>query len=193
LAGGAGEVSGVVSVAGNAPMGGVTVSVAGGAKPITTQTLTAGAVGSYELAGLTTPGDYTVTFSLAGYISQTVAVSLASSGSATNVDATLPIATGAITGAVTSAAGAPLAGVSVSVTNGQNTQTTTTSTTPPGGYSLAGLAAGSYSVTYSLTGYSSITALVTLTAGQTATEPITLTPTTTGTPATPSTTTASGA
>jgi Carboxypeptidase regulatory-like domain len=189
LAGGAGDVSGLVSSATKAPLGGVTVSVAGGAKPVTTQSLTAGTVGSYELSGLTTPGSYTVTFSLAGYISQTVAVTLTSSGSATNVDATLAVATGTVTGSVTSAAGGPLTGATVSVTNGQSTQSTTSSTSPPGGYSIAGLAAGSYSITYSLTGYISTTALVTVTTGQTATQSVTLTPDPAGTPAAPTTST----
>lgn len=177
MVGGAGQVSGKVSDPTGAALGGVTVSVAGGAKPITTQTLTAGAVGTYELSGLTTPGSYTVTFSMTGYTSQTVPVTLASSGSAAGVDATLPVGTAGITGTVTSSAGSPLTGVKVSVTDGQGIQTTTSSSSPPGGYALSGLAPGTYSVTFSASGYGNVTALVPVTAGQTATQSVVLTPT----------------
>ena len=55
MAGGAGQVSGVVSSSSGAPLGGVTVTLNGGATPLTTQTLTAGEVGSYALSGLVTP------------------------------------------------------------------------------------------------------------------------------------------
>jgi hypothetical protein len=177
MAGGAGDVSGLISSPSGGALGGVTVTVTGGSKSITTQTLTAGNVGTYQLSGLTTPGSYTVTFSLTGYISQTVAVSLASSGSATGVNVTLPLDAGTITGAVTSSAGGALTGVTVSITDGQTVQTTMTSSSPPGGYLVSGLAVGSYAVTFSLAGYSNVTALVPLAAGQTATQSVVLTPT----------------
>ena len=54
-----------------------------------TQTLTGGQVGLYQISGLPTPGDYTLSFSLAGFASETVAVPLVSNGSATGVNVTL--------------------------------------------------------------------------------------------------------
>jgi hypothetical protein len=157
------------------PLGGVTVTVGGGASPVTTQTLTAGSVGTYQLSGLTTPGSYTLTFSLAGYASETVGVTLGSSGSASGVNVSLPVYSGTITGAVSGKSGA-LTGVSVSVTNGVTIRTTVSSSNPPGGYSVSGLAPGSWSVTFSATGYLSETALVVLQPGQTATVPVNLVP-----------------
>ena len=130
-----------------------------------TETLTGGSVGSYLLSGLATPGAYTLTFSLAGYVSQTLGVTLASAGSATAVNVTLPLLNGSITGTVSSASSTPLVGVAVSVTDGATVRTTTTASTPPGGFALTGLPPETYSVTFSATGYVSQTAEVPLAPG----------------------------
>lgn len=167
MAGGAGDVSGTVEAADGTPLGGVTVTVSGTTQPVTTQTLTAGQVGSYQITGLPTPGQFTLTFSLAGYLSETIPVDLASSGSAGGVDATLAPADGAISGTVVSG-GTALSGATVSVTDGGTPLTTTSTSQPPGGFSLSGLPPGQYSVTVSLTGYQTTTVQVAVTAGQTA-------------------------
>jgi hypothetical protein len=144
---------------------------------VTTQTLTAGTVGAYLLSGLATPGSYTVTFTLPGYISQTVAVNLTSSGSAAGVNAVLPSGVGVVTGTVTSSTTSdPLSGVTVSLTDGTAVKTTQTSSSPPGGYTVSGLTPASYSVTFSLPGYQSQTALVQVTPAGTVTQPIALVP-----------------
>jgi hypothetical protein len=176
MAGGAGQVTGTVTSPAGQSLGGVTVTVAGGAAPVTTQTLTAGRVGFYELSGLATPGTYTLTFSLAGYQSQTVGVTLGSSGSASAVNVTLPLLSGAISGTVSGPSG-PLTGVAVSMTNGTlPVRSTVSSSSPPGGFSVTGLSPGHWSVTFSLTGFATQTALVNLQPGQGATVIVTLTP-----------------
>jgi hypothetical protein len=126
------------------------------------------------ISGLTTPGSYALTFSLSGYASQTVGVTLGSSGSASGVDVVLPVFNGSISGTVTSPGVGPLTGVSVSETDGVNAHTTITASSPAGGFTLTGLPPGAYSVTFSLTGYVSQTALVKLAAGQAATIPVSL-------------------
>jgi hypothetical protein len=176
MAGGAGQVTGTVTSPAGQSLGGVNVTVAGGPTPVTTQTLTAGRVGFYELSGLATPGTYTLTFSLAGYQSQTVGVTLGSSGSASAVNVTLPLMSGTISGTVSGPSG-PLAGVAVSMTNGTlPVRSTVSSSSPPGGFSVTGLSPGHWSVTFSLTGFATQTALVNLQPGQAATVLVTLTP-----------------
>lgn len=163
--GGAGQISGVVSSSTGAPLGGATVTVDGGSTAVSTQSLTAGTVGAYSLSGLATPGTYTLTFSVPGYESQTVAVPLASSGSASAVDVRLPPALGTIGGTVTSTTGVPLTGVDVTATDGTTVTTTKTTSQPAGGFLLSGLAPGSYSVTFSFVGYGEQTFLVSLPPG----------------------------
>ena len=176
MAGGAGQVSGAVTSPTGQPLGGVTVTVAGGQVPVTTQTLTAGRVGFYELSGLATPGTYTLTFSLGGFQSETVGVSLTSSGSANDVNVTLPVQSGTISGTVRGPSG-PLTGVVVSMTNGTPpVRSTVSASSPPGGFSVTGLAPGHWSVTFTLTGFAPQTALVDLQPGQTANLPVTLSP-----------------
>ena len=176
LSGGAGQISGEVKSATGAPLGGVAVTVDNVNPKTTTDTLTAGSVGSYLLSGLATPGTYTVTFSLAGYQSQTVSVTLGSSGSATGVAVSLPPEAGTISGTVTSKSGVPLSGVAVAITDGTTVRKTATTSTPAGGFSLGGLQPGNYSVTFSLAGYSDTTVLVDLSAGQTAQASAAMTP-----------------
>jgi hypothetical protein len=176
MAGGAGLVSGTVTSPTGQALGGVTVTVAGGQAPVTTQTLTAGRVGFYELSGLATPGTYTLTFSLGGFQNETVGVDLTSSGSASNVNVTLPIQSGTISGTVKGPSG-PLTGVAVSMTDGTApVRSTVSSSSPPGGFTITGLAPGHWSVTFTLTGFAPLTALVDLQPGQAANVPVTLSP-----------------
>lgn len=197
LVGGTGTVSGLVSgplVPGGAvgALGGVTVTVNGGAAPVTTQTLTAGATGTYVVSGLVTPGTYTVTFARPGYAGQTLPVSLASSGSASGVNATLSLSVGIISGTVScspcpAGLGPVLGGVTVTVTNGTSAdvRSTVTSDTaapsptpssPSVNFVVTGLAAGGYSVTFSLSGFVSQTVFVQLQSGQVATQTVSLAP-----------------
>jgi hypothetical protein len=176
MAGGAGQVTGTVTSQSGQSLGGVTITVAGGGPPVTTQTLTAGRVGFYVLSGLATPGRYTLTFSLAGYESETVGVALGSSGSASAVNVTLPRFSGTINGTVRGPSG-PLTGVTVSVTNGSPPlRSTVTSSSPPGGFSVTGLAPGHWSLTFSLAGFVTETALVDVAPGKALSITINMTP-----------------
>ncbi|MDP9074098.1 MAG: carboxypeptidase-like regulatory domain-containing protein [Actinomycetota bacterium] len=197
MVGGTGSISGLVSGSpspgtGSGPLGGVTVTVNGGAAPVTTTTLTASPPGTYAISGLATPGTYTVTFTKVGYASKTISVVLPSSGPATGQNVTMDLAIGVIAGVVcgvpstptaTAAACPPgsgsvvLPGVTVSVADGKSTDARSTQTagsvatgpTAPGqpvSFALAGVAPGSYSVTFSLTGYQSQTVFVQLAAGE---------------------------
>ena len=177
MVGGTGTISGTVTGADGTALGGVSVTVGGLATPASTQTLTAGRVGAYTISGLPTPGTYAVTFSLAGYTSETVGVTLSSNGLAGNVDVTLHSSLGQISGTVTDAkSGTDLAGVTVSLTNGTSTSQTSTASVPAGGYTLPQLPAGTYSITFSLAGYANQTALVHLQPGQPAVQDIALEP-----------------
>jgi len=177
LVGGSGTISGTVRGPDGAPLGGVTVTVGGVRAPVTTQTLTAGKVGSYTISGLPTPGTYAVSFTLAGYLSKTVGVVLGPNGLATGVDVTLGKSLGQLSGTVTDArTGAPLIGVTVSATDGASSEQTATGRSPAGGYALTQLPAGTYSVTFSYAGYAAETALVHLQPGQRAVQDIALEP-----------------
>ena len=208
LVGGTGTLTGLVSGPSlptfpgqtDGPLGAVTVTVNGGTAPVTTQTLTAGATGTFVVSGLVTPGNYTVTFSKAGYFPKTVPVNLSSSGSASGVNASLPAAVGVISGTVSCvprAAGSPatvadpcpsggiLGGVSVTVNDGNpaDTRSTITSASPANSptpksplvtFALTGLPAGSYSVTFSLSGFAPQTLFLPLAGGQVVNQSVTL-------------------
>jgi hypothetical protein len=167
LAAGVGTIEGKVSGSGGKPLGGVKVTVWSSPRPLVTETLTSGQVGSYVLSGLLVPGTYAVTYSLRGYESETVGVNLVRNGPSRNVDVTLPLATGVVSGVVTSAStGKGLPGVTVSATDGARHFQTFTTSSPAGHYQLAQLAPGSYTISYSLDGYEPKTALVHIRPGQ---------------------------
>ena len=182
LVGGTGTIRGRVADPGGQGLGDVTIAVLGAPDSVATKSLTTrDAPGTYLVTGLPTPGRYTLTFSLTGYTSQTVAVTLASSGSASGIDVILAPSLGCVGGHITgSDPGNPaLASVAVTLTDGAHVHKTKTASagsgggqvcgaTGPGGagaYLLTDLPAGVYSVTYDLAGYASQTASVTIVAG----------------------------
>jgi hypothetical protein len=174
IQGGTGTVSGrVVDTAGNG-VGGATIAVGGGASAASTTTLTSGSVGTFVLAGLPAPGAYTLTVTMAGYAAQTVPVTLSGAGAPPTVSITLPTSAGSLLGIarLCDAQGdtcAAALGATVSATNGTQTFTTTTTASGtsngPGGYTIGGLAPGTYAVTVTAAGYGQLTALATITAG----------------------------
>ena len=166
LVGGSGTVAGVVrDPTGNA-VGGVTVRAASGDFSLSTQTLTGGAVGTYSLAGLKTPGTYTVSFEYAGYGTETRLLQLDTAGSAANFDVILSPSVGSIGGAL-KVSGVETGGVAVTVTDGATTHTTSTASSPAGAYQIAGLAPGSYTVSFEIPGRQLHTVLVSVVAGRT--------------------------
>jgi hypothetical protein len=165
MVGGAGAISGRVTSPNGRPLGGVTVTVGGLPTQVEALTLTAGLVGSYDLTGLPTPGTFALTFSLTGYISDTIAVTLGPRASAHGVDVSLRPALGAIVGAVDDAKShSGLAGVRVTFTDGSHVMQTYTGSA--GHYLLAQLAPGAYTGTFYTAGYQAQTVLVHLGAGQ---------------------------
>ncbi|MDT4946372.1 MAG: hypothetical protein QOH14_3105 [Pseudonocardiales bacterium] len=180
LAAGTGSVTGrLVDAAGNG-LGGATVTVGGatsstsgataGTAPTTT-TLTSGSVGSFAINGLTAPGAYTLTFTLAGYSPASVPVTLKDNGAPPNVLVTLTTQLGSISGTVSAPGGAAQIGATITATNGHRSWTATSSAAggalPSGGYLISGLEPGTYSVTVTAPGRSQQTAMVTVVAGRT--------------------------
>ena len=176
LASGSGTITGLLTDATGAGLGGATVTVGGGVNPVTTTTLTEGTVGQYTLTGLPDPGTYTVTFTLAGYADQTVPLTLPAT-SATLPTVAMQKSGGSIGGVVRDADG-PVSGVAVVATDGVKTWPVT-STDASGGfaagsYVIAGLPPGVYTVTATSEAGSSTTALVEVTAGGSVTQNFTV-------------------
>lgn len=175
LVGGTGTASGTVVDSDGKGLGGVTVTVGGIAQAVSTTTLTSGAVGSFVLAGLPTPGSYTLTFSLPSYQSQTVPVVLDGDNPAGKVQVTLTRSDGSITGVVDDPEGQPNVGATVTVTDGKTVRTTTSVNSPGvGSYLVGDLPPGAYSVTVSRDGFTAQTALVYVGAGQQVTQNLAL-------------------
>lgn len=177
MAGGTGTVTGRVTGPDGAGIGDVTVTVSGGPSSAGTTTLTAGEVGGYRLTGLPSPARYTLTFSAPGFRSETIGVELTGRGSATGVDVSLVRSVGSISGTIRDASsGTPLAAVTIDATEGVDVRTARSASSPPGRYTVTNLAAGAWSLTFSLDGYWPQTVLVDLAPGQTPTVDVQLTP-----------------
>jgi hypothetical protein len=187
LVAGTGSVTGVLLGPDGKGLGGVTVVVGGSVQTggavdtdslPTTTTLTEDAVGTFSISGLAAPGDYTLTFVLDGYASETVPISLSADGAPPEVTATLDTLLGGIRGSVTGPGGAAYVGATVTATNGSRTWSTTSSspggTLSGGGYVFDGLEPGTYSVTVTADGIRQQTGLVTVRSGDTAAQDFTL-------------------
>ena len=177
LAAGTGSVSGTLVNAAGQGLGGATVTVGGAvttggtdAAPPSTTTLTGGAVGLFAISGLAAPGSYTLTFSLNGYAPVTVPVTLSDNGAPPQVSVTMSTQLGGITGRVTGANGTTFVGATITVTNGSQVWTTTSTgpggALPSGGYIVANLEPGTYAVTASAEGMHPQTAQVIVVAGR---------------------------
>jgi len=155
---GIGNISGYVRDAGNNPIIGASVTTGA-------YTAMSGSDGGYTLANLLT-GTYSVTASKAGYQSQTKTGIVVSAGETTSCSFNLTANPGAITGCVTDRnTNEPISGATVST----NTGGYSTSTGSDGSYTLSNVAAGTYNVTASNSGYASQTKIgVTVGSGQTA-------------------------
>lgn len=165
---GLGNLSGTVVDAEGNPLGGVTVTLSGGGQDLSVTTPTDGDVGTWLFPELPTPATYLLTFEVAGFGTQTIAVDLIAGQQREGVITTLLEGTGRIEGIVTGPDGRGLGGVLVSVTGADEPITTTTLTAGSvvGSYVLTGLPTpGRYAVTFSLDGYSAVTVGVTLADG----------------------------
>lgn len=158
--GAAGTISGTVTEEGTAtPVAGATVSVVGGS------TTTSDASGNYTLSA--SAGTHVVEATAVGYEDASVEGVVVVVDQTTDVDIAM-VPFGTISGTVTaSGTGAPIANATVEIADGP-----TTTTNAGGQYALA-VAAGTYTVEASATGYTSTTvAGVVVVAGQTTTTDI---------------------
>jgi hypothetical protein len=147
---GNGIISGTVSGPGG-PLGGARVVATDGSRAIETVSLTEGAVGTFTLRDLATPGQYTVTVTRDGYTSEATAVTLDPNQTTATVDARLVPATGSIQGR-SLLEGQPGRGLVVSINGGDVNRTTAVISQGPaaGSYGFYGLPApATYTLTFS--------------------------------------------
>jgi hypothetical protein len=119
---GNGIISGTVSGP-NGAVGGASVIATDGSTAIETVSLTEGAIGTFTLRDLATPGQYTVTVARDGYTGEAIAVTLDTNQTTATVDARLIPATGSIQGR-SLLNGTPGPGLSVSINGGDVNRTT---------------------------------------------------------------------
>lgn len=135
--------------------------------------MTDGDVGAFSIAELPSPGSYTVTFTLSGYADQTVPVTLDSTGPAAALQVIMVSSLGRVNGQVLTSAGEPAVGIQVSATDGKRVWPSTTTSAsggqPRGGFIIADLPAGPYTVTATAATGQTVTALIQVTAGGIAT------------------------
>lgn len=135
----AGHVTDSVS---HAAISGATVSIQGGGS------MTTDAAGAYSFTNLT-PSTYNLTASKSGYTPSASTPVTVSAGTTATQDFALTSTTGSISGTVKDAGTqAAISGATVSVSGGPSTTTNAS-----GVYTLSGLAAGTYTVNASKTGY----------------------------------------
>lgn len=163
LGAGPGQISGTVTD-GSAPVGGVEVSTTMDGKPVVVGTPTIGQVGQFVVPNLKTPGTYVLTFTKAGFSTQTVVVDLGPGEQRADLRVLLAGGAGTVTGSVVDAFGIGIGGVTVTAGGSANTVTTTTLTAGSvGSFTLTGLATGSVTLTFSKAGYTPASVPVTLT------------------------------
>ena len=171
LSAGTGEIDGLVTSTG-VPVPGVTVMATANGNTFTSATASSGAVGEFRLPLLPTPATYLLTFTAAGFGTQTVAVDLAPGENITRLRVGLVGGTGTISGLVKGSSGTGLGGVTVTVGGLATPASTQTLTgggdgSQKGFYTLAGLPTpGDYAVTFSAPGYASQTLGVMLRSGK---------------------------
>lgn len=168
-----GTLAGKVTIAGSSTgIAGATVTAAGSAG---TFSATTNAKGSYSVA--LPPASYSVTCTAPGFSAKTAAATI-QSGIKTTLNFALAkqaATTGTITGTVTSSAtGAAIQAAAVTLSPGSYAKTTDTA----GHYSIANVAAGSYTETVAKTGFATITKQLAVNAGTTVTSNATMAPVT---------------
>jgi hypothetical protein len=163
---GDGSLNGMVHGPDGAPLGSVDLSISNGTNTLTTATPTTGAVGSWGVQGLSTPGTYLITASRRGYGTETQLVDLGAGGSQSGININMVAGVGSITGVVMdgSAPGKGAKDVSVTASNGQFTRTVSTETVgQPGAFSIPQLPLpGKYTITVTGDGFLTSTQDVTL-------------------------------
>lgn len=171
-----GQISGTVTD-GSGPVGGVTVTTTVDGTEVVVGTPTVGAVGTFVLPSLPTPGTYVLEFTREGFTPRTVVVDLAAGQSRTDVAVQMRGGAGTVSGRLVDTTGRGLGGATVSVGGGPTAVTATTLTTGTvGAFTVAGLTPGVYTLTFTLPGYAPQSVPVDLTSGTTLPLTVTLRP-----------------
>ncbi len=174
---GSGAIGGsVLNSAG--PLGGVDITITNGTLTLVTRTPTTGAVGTWAIKGLSTPGTYLITATRSGYATETSLQTLAAGQTIGGVVLNMKAGAGSITGTVTTTSASgngvvtgagggavnPVGGVTVTASTGSTTLTATTSTAAPvGTFTLPNLPIpGTYTLTISGDGWTTQTQQVQL-------------------------------
>jgi hypothetical protein len=147
---GQGIISGTVSGP-LGSLGGATVIASDGTTEVQTVSLTQGAVGTFALRNLPTPGQYTVTVERDGHTAEARTISLTNEQQAGVFDARLLPALGSIRGRAT-IDGAPARGLTVTVNGGEESRTigVVSQGADGGAYTVTGLEApGTYTLSFS--------------------------------------------
>jgi len=133
------------------------------------------ASGAWSFAGISSPGYYLLTFSKPGYQTRKYILNAADADASQPLPVTMSAGTGRLTGHITGPSG-PVGGATITITDGQNTLTTSSdSTGKVGDWSVTGLSTpGTYLVSASKDGLGLESGDVTLAAGGSATVNLTL-------------------
>jgi Carboxypeptidase regulatory-like domain len=158
-----GALGGLVTGGGGA-LGNVAIDATDGTLQFATTTASEGTgIGRFSLPAVNTPATYTITATLRGYGTEVIQVPLSPGEQQTDLSITMRPGVGSIIGRVTSG-GAALGGATLTVSNGDDTRTTTSLTDGDVGlYNFPQLEIpGTYTVTASSPGYITQTRLVDL-------------------------------
>jgi hypothetical protein len=126
-------------------------------------------VGRYTFLNLPSPATYTVTFAKAGFVGQTRLADLdplAGQNDVSGVDASLIRSTATIGGVVHSAAGTPIPGATLVLTDGTVTRRLLTAHDPPGRFEFSPVDPGAYTLSASLPGTAPSILLVNVVAAE---------------------------
>ncbi|MET0580001.1 MAG: carboxypeptidase-like regulatory domain-containing protein, partial [Ilumatobacteraceae bacterium] len=172
-----GSISGTVSEDLVGPAGGITVSIAGPDIDFSTTTTSGDPAGVYFFEQLPVPATYTLTYTKPGLVSQTRLVDLDplnGSADVSGVDATMIPSTAVVGGIVRNAAGSPLAGAAVALSNGTDVRQVRSATDPLGAFEFSAVDPGAYTLTASLPGTTPAVLLVNVLAADVTSLDVTL-------------------
>ncbi|NCW48416.1 MAG: hypothetical protein EBV88_02925 [Actinobacteria bacterium] len=169
-----GSISGVTTIAGGDPVSGVEIAVGGltgdgsiGVGTVSVDRVGVGA-GRFTLSGLTVPGEYVLTFSRDGLVTQTREVTLARDDSRIDdLVVGLPSEDALVSGTVTGPGGAALADASVVLSDGTTVVRTVSADDPAGRFEFSGIAPGEFTLTTRVPGALPVVTRVTVGAGST--------------------------
>ena len=185
-----GSISGLVKDSTGAALGGVPITASDGENVYSTTsisvddptTTTLNEIGTFSLSSVPAPGIYTVSIGGNGFAPVVRNVVLGPGNLNTQLNVDLVASTGRVSGRVTDASGA-VGGVTVKVSSGLVTRTTTTASSCPPGitdcigrYRLDGLAPGAYTITFSRTGSEPAARQIVIAAGGAVTADVVLRP-----------------